>query len=67
MHLTVIARLLAVAALLSGEAAWAAGGPPMITDDPGTPGSGNWEINLAAVTSHTAGQTDYQLPLADFN
>ena len=25
----------------------AQGGPPMITDDPGTPGPGRWEINIA--------------------
>jgi hypothetical protein len=25
----------------------AQGGPPMITDDPGTPGNGQWEINVA--------------------
>jgi hypothetical protein len=23
------------------------GGPPMITDDPGTPGNGKWENNFA--------------------
>ena len=24
-------------------------GPPYLTNDPGTPGNGNWEINLAAM------------------
>jgi len=67
MHFSSIARLLIVLAAFCAETARASGGPPMITDDPGTPGNGNWEINLAAVTSHTAGETDYQLPLIDFN
>ncbi|MFZ1132916.1 MAG: hypothetical protein WAN38_19210 [Terriglobales bacterium] len=26
----------------------AQGGPPYIGDDPGTPGDGNWEVNVAA-------------------
>ncbi|MDB5806718.1 MAG: hypothetical protein JWN73_4040 [Betaproteobacteria bacterium] len=67
MYFILVIRLLVVAAALFTEMAWAGGGPPMITDDPGTPGNGNWEINLAAVTSHTAGKTDAELPLADFN
>lgn len=45
----------------------ASGGPPMITDDPGTPGDGNWEINIAALTNHAADATIYQLPLIDAN
>lgn len=47
--------------------AWATGGPPMITDDPGTPGDGHWEINVAALSSHASGETTYQLPLIDAN
>jgi hypothetical protein len=39
----------------------------MITDDPGTPGDGNWEINVATLSSHAAGATTYQLPLIDAN
>lgn len=53
--------------LLFAGSAWAAGGPPMITDDPGTPGDGHWEINLATQTNHTAGTTTFQLPLVDAN
>jgi hypothetical protein len=47
--------------------AWAAGGPPMITDDPGTPGDGHWEINLAAQSTTATNATTYQLPLVDIN
>jgi hypothetical protein len=46
---------------------WATGGPPMITDDPGTPGDGHWEINIAALSNHADGSTTYQLPLIDAN
>jgi hypothetical protein len=30
-------------------AAWAQGGPPLMTDDPDTPGPGYWEINVATL------------------
>jgi hypothetical protein len=52
---------------LPAVSAWGSGGPPMITDDPGTPGAGHWEINVAALSSHAAGTTTYQLPLVDVN
>lgn len=43
------------------------GGPPMITDDPGTPGDRHWEINLGWTTERTPGSTLYGLPLLDAN
>lgn len=45
----------------------AQGGPPMITDDPGTPGNGHWEINLAWTDQRTPGSTFVGLPLLDAN
>ncbi len=39
----------------------------MITDDPGTPGDGHWEINIAALSSTTKDASTYQLPLTDIN
>jgi hypothetical protein len=53
--------------VFSVSQAFAAGGPPMITDDPSTPGDGHWEINIAALSSSTSGATMYQLPLVDVN
>src|SRR5262245_34806713 len=47
--------------------ALAQGGPPMITDDPGTPGSGHWEINLATTGRHGASASELELPLIDIN
>jgi hypothetical protein len=61
---------IAVAAVLIAAGlsrAFAQGGPPMITDDPGTPGDGHWEINIAALSDHAGGIDTYQLPLLDIN
>jgi len=45
----------------------AQGGPPMITDDPGTPGDGHWEINVALTTEHRPGERVTGMPLVDLN
>jgi hypothetical protein len=45
----------------------AQGGPPMVTDDPDTPGNGRWEINLAAIGNHTPGLAALTVPDADIN
>ncbi len=45
----------------------AQGGPPLVTDDPGTPGDGHWEINLAGVGTHTPGRWEIAAPDADIN
>lgn len=42
-------------------------GPPYITNDPGTPGNGNWEINLASMTTRSMGVTAWQIPQIDLN
>ena len=52
---------------LGAASARAEGGPPMLTDDTGTPGDGHWEINIAMHTEHGGDVTTYQLPLADIN
>jgi hypothetical protein len=58
---------IAVFALCAARAAFAQGGPPMITDDPGTPGNGKWEINLAIAFEHRSDETSYDLPAIDLN
>lgn len=61
-------RLLSIAlALLCAPPAQAEGGPPMLTDDPGTPGNGHWEINTAATIEHRGDTSIYSLPLVDIN
>src|SRR5437868_13362219 len=58
---------LLITCALTARQAQAQGGPTMITDDPGTPGSGKWEINLAVAFEHRPGETSYDLPALDFN
>lgn len=45
----------------------AQGGPPMLTDDPGTPGDKKWEINIGWTTQQAPGQTVTGLPQLDLN
>src|SRR5580765_539167 len=61
-------RLLATLALLlfSGWAV-AQGGAPLVTDDPGTPGDGKWEINLASTGGRTSRGWDLNAVVADIN
>ncbi len=47
--------------------AFAQGGPPLITDDPGTPGNGKWENNLAIVFSHVPNEWSIDAPIIDLN
>ncbi len=47
--------------------AHAQAGPPMVTDDPGTPGDRRWEINLAAIGAHTWESSGFDLPRIDLN
>jgi hypothetical protein len=52
---------------LWSAAALAQGGPPLLTDDPGTPGDGNWEINLAFAVESLEDETTFEAPLLDIN
>jgi hypothetical protein len=45
----------------------AQGGPPFLTNDPGTPGDANWEINLGSMQSLARGGSAYQVPQLDIN
>ena len=47
--------------------AFGQGGPPMLTDDPGTPGNGHWETNLATVFSHVPNEWTLDAPALDLN
>jgi hypothetical protein len=42
-------------------------GPPLITNDPDTPGDGNWEINLAAAGAHSRKNWGVAAPDLDIN
>jgi hypothetical protein len=66
-------RLFALVVALAGlvccapHSAWAQAGPPYLTNDPGTPGNANWEINLGTMATSTHATTSWQLPQLDLN
>jgi hypothetical protein len=64
---TRVAQGLVLAAALTTSRAQADAGPPMITDDPGTPGDGHWEINIATLSERGGDTATYLLPLLDIN
>ncbi len=45
----------------------AQGGPPFRTDDPETPGAGNWEINFGFIGDRNPSSGAYQVPDFDVN
>ncbi len=49
------------------SSAVAQGGPPLLTDDPGTPGDGHYEINTAVTARYRKDQQEYAAPLIDLN
>jgi hypothetical protein len=62
-------RQLAIAIFFACAArvAFAQGGPPMITDDPGTPGNGKWENNFAIAFEHRPNEWLIDAPAIDLN
>jgi hypothetical protein len=57
----------AILAAILTTSAYAAGGPPLVTDDPDTPGSGNWEINTAVIGAQSHHHWDLAAPDLDIN
>jgi hypothetical protein len=45
----------------------AQGGPPLMTDDPDTPGPGYWEINIATLLDRTMRTRTLEVPRVDVN
>lgn len=43
------------------------GSPPMVSDDTGTPGNGNWEINVMLAGDISKDSKTFELPLMDIN
>ncbi len=60
-------RSLIPVCLAIGSHAWADAGPPFLTNDPGTPGNANWEINLSSAETVSRDAGVYQLPQIDLN
>jgi hypothetical protein len=67
LHLLHLSIVCCITPLLEPTPAQAQGGPPLLTDDPGTPGNRHWELNLAVTVEHTAGASLYEAPLVDAN
>ena len=57
----------ALASMVLSTGLFAAGGPPMMTDGTGTPGHGNWDLNLGFKSEHVKGSTRYEAPIIDLN
>jgi hypothetical protein len=58
---------LSLALFLAAAAGLSQGGPPFVTDDPGTPGNRRWEINLAFTFEARGPERTFETPLLDAN
>ena len=61
------AAILLCGLLAAAVSAFAQGGPPYYTTDPGTPGPNNWEINLAYMPFLNGDQSVSHVPDVDIN
>jgi len=59
--------ILIFAACIAGGSAFAQGGPPFYTNDPGTPGANNWEINVGYIPFFYTDQSVSHTPDLDLN
>ena len=58
---------LAILFMLAPAGVRAQGGPPLITDDPDTPGPGYWEINLSGLFEKNRLERRFETPRLDVN
>jgi hypothetical protein len=58
--------VVALVLFIGAVSAACAQSPPMMTDDPDTPGDGRWEINVGWGVEHGS-STEHEAPLLDFN
>lgn len=56
-----------LAFVLCSVYAFSQGGPPLQTDDPGTPGNEDWEINIGYTIARTPQIRQYEAPIVDIN
>ena len=62
-----VGLVLAVLVVFAPTRSWAQGGPPLITDDPDTPGPGYWEINISAFLESSRRERRGETPRLDLN
>ncbi|MBW7996941.1 MAG: hypothetical protein FVQ81_10325 [Candidatus Glassbacteria bacterium] len=67
MKIAVFTGVVILCLALGAAGVYAQGGPPMLTDDPGTPGDGRLEINLAVTVEKNRGEHLLESPLLDIN
>jgi len=53
--------------ILFSESIFAQSSPPLLSNDPGTPGPGKWEINILTSWERSAVDDAWQIPLIDLN
>lgn len=53
--------------VLFAESVFAQSSPPLISNDPGTPGPGNWEINIFTAFERSDVNDEWQVPQFDIN
>jgi len=61
------AALLACVFFLTALGTRAQAGPPLLTNDPGTPGPEEWEINIGIMPVFVQHQREFQVPQLDIN
>jgi len=66
-HTILKISLTGLALVCPPHVAHAQAGPPFLSNDPGTPGNGNWEVNLASAQAISRGVASYQIPQIDLN
>ena len=53
--------------VLFAESGFAQSSPPLLSNDPGTPGPGNWEINIFTAFERSDANEEWQIPQFDIN
>ncbi len=61
------AALFSIFVLSFATSSYAQGGPPMLTDDPGTPGAGRWEVNFLSTLERSRNGSLFETPNIDVN
>ena len=65
--MSVILKLATLGLFVASISAFGQGGPPYYTNDPGTPGNLNWEINLGYMPFFYSNQSVSHIPDVDIN
>jgi hypothetical protein len=66
-HRTGCRRLAGLIVGAMAAASLSLAGPPLLTDDPGTPGPNHWEINVAWTSEEDGRLWSFETPLLDLN